>query len=59
MLKWIRTKILKGIIKDLLGEIPSIKNKALKYFEAHHEEILEKVKIAIKKAIMDFTAEKF
>ncbi len=58
MLKWIRTKILKGIIKDLIGEIPSMKQKALKFFEVYHDEILEKVKLAIKKAVLDFTAEK-
>ena len=59
MLKWIRTKILKGIIKDILQEIPSLKDKAINYFERHQDEILEQVLQAAKKAVLSFVQKRF
>lgn len=58
MFTWLRKKIIKGFIKDLLKEIPSMKAKAISYFEVYHDEILEKVLLAIKKAVLDFIQEK-
>lgn len=62
MFKWFRKQLLKGIVKDLLKELPAayntLKAKALLASEKHVDEILEKVKAAIKQAVLDFVKEK-
>ena len=59
MFKWIRTKILKGLIKDLLKEAPALKTRALKYFEENQDEILDCIKKAIEKTVMGFVQKRF
>lgn len=54
MFKWIRNKILKSIIKSIVKEMPIYKAKALELIEEHKDEIIEKAKEAIKKAIREF-----
>ena len=58
MFKWIKKKILKSIIKDVTKELPIYKRKAIAMVEEHKDEVLEKVKQAIKKAVMDFIKSK-
>lgn len=62
MFKWFRKQLLKGIVKDLLKELPvaysHLKEKALLTLENHADEILEKVKAAVKQAVLDFVKEK-
>lgn len=54
MFKWIRNKILKGLVKDIVKAIPTIKEEGLKLIEEHKDEVLEKVAKAIKKAVVSF-----
>ena len=58
MFKWIKKKILKSIIKDVTKELPIYKRKAVQMIEDNKDEIFEKVKQAIKKAVMDFIKSK-
>lgn len=58
MFKWIRNKILKGIIKDIKKEIPELKNTILEEFEEHKDELLIKCKEVIKDTIKNFVASK-
>lgn len=58
MFKFIRKKLLEGIIKDLASKIPEIKDNAKIFIELHKDEIIEKVKEAIVKAIKNFIASK-
>ena len=58
MFKWIKKKILKSIIKDVTRELPIYKRKAIAMVEEHKDEVLDKVKQAIKKAVMDFIKSK-
>lgn len=58
MFKLLRKKILEGIIKDVLEKLPEYKEYAILLFAEHKDEILEKVKHAIEKAIKDFISKK-
>lgn len=58
MFKWFRNKILKGIVKDLMAEMPYVKEKALKYIEEYKDEVLAHVKEAIKKCICELVERK-
>ncbi len=51
MFKFIRKKLLEGIIKDIAKEIPTIKDKALKLFEEKKDEVLKLVEEKIKKLL--------
>lgn len=51
MFKWIKKKILEKIVKDIISEVPTLKEKAKKLWENNKDEILEKIKTAIKEAI--------
>ena len=52
MFKWIRKKILEGVIKDLLEQLPNIKEKGLQLLKEKKELIIEKIKEAIKKTLL-------
>lgn len=54
MLKFIRRKIIEGIIKDIVKDMPKFKEMAILLVEEHKDEILEKIKKAIKKVITNF-----
>ena len=58
MFKLLRKLFLKGLIKDLLKEIPSMKAKVNGYFEVYQDEIFEKVLLVIKKTVLDFIQKK-
>lgn len=58
MFKWIKKKILKSIIKDITKELPIYKDKALKSIEDHKDDILDKVKDAIKGVVTSFIKSK-
>lgn len=52
--KWAITKLLEGIV----NEIPEVKSRVAAIWELHKDEIFEKVKKAIHKAISDFIKKK-
>lgn len=58
MLGWIKKRILKSIIKDITKQLPTYQAKAVQLVEEHKDEVLDKVKEYIKKAIMDFIKDK-
>lgn len=53
MLKWMRKKILEGIVKNILLELPELKEKALILFEEKKDLFIEKAKEAIKEKLLD------
>lgn len=52
MIKWIKKKLLEKIIKDLIDELPAIKEKAKVLLSEKKDELIEKVKTAIKEIII-------
>ena len=58
MLNWVKKKILKSIIKDITKELPTYKEKALELIKTHKDDILAKVKEAIKDAVIAFVKSK-
>lgn len=53
MIKWIRKKILEGFVKDILKELPELKEKALILFEEKKDLFIEKAKEAIKEKLLE------
>ena len=53
MFKWIRNKILEGIIKDLIKELPNLKVSARRLLKEKKGELLEKIKETIKEKIRE------
>lgn len=51
MFGWIKKRILKSIIDDAIKQLPKYKDIAVLYIEQHKDEILDKVKEAIKNVI--------
>lgn len=58
MFKWLEKIILKRIIKRVQKELPTYQAKAVKLVEEHKDEVLDKVKEYIKKAVVDFIKSK-
>ena len=58
MFRWIRKKIFEGIIKDILAQLPQLKEKAEILFKEKKDLIIEKVKESIKKTLLELV-EKF
>ena len=57
MFKWIRKRILKGIIEDVIANLPTpdlLKEKAFEIFEQHKDEVINKVKELIKDYVTKF-----
>ena len=54
MFKWIKKRILKSIAKDIVKNIPIWKEEGLKLIEEHKDEIICKIKEAIKKEVLAF-----
>lgn len=52
MFKKLKTKILEWLVKDLVKELPTIKDKAFDLIKDKKDEVLEKIKTAIKEAIL-------
>lgn len=53
MFKWIRNKLLEGIVKDVIEELPKLKVSARKLLEEKKDEVLEKIREAIKEKLLD------
>lgn len=58
MFKWVEKLIIKRIIKRVQKELPEYQAKVLDLFEEHKDELIEKAKQAIKKAVVDFVKSK-
>lgn len=58
MIKWIKTKIFKHIVKDIIKDLPSFKEEALKVMEIYADEFLDKCKDEIKKFAKEFFVSK-
>ena len=61
MFKWIRKRLLKGMIEDIISNLPEpelLKERMFEIFEEHKEEILNKIKELIKDFVMKFINEK-
>lgn len=59
MFNFIKKRIFKSIINDVVKSIPNLKAKARLYIEEHKDEIIEKVKETIKDTILKIIKEKF
>lgn len=57
MIKFIRKKILCGIVKDIIKDMPEYKEYALLFFEEHKKEIIGKIKDSIVSIIKGYLAE--
>lgn len=53
MFGWIKKRILKSIIKDVTKQLPKYKEMALVYIEQNKDEIIDKVKNAIKDIVQN------
>lgn len=53
MFKWVKKKIFENIIKEAIEELPKLKVTARKLWSENKDEILGKVKEAIKKEIFE------
>lgn len=58
MFGWIKKRILKSLAKDIVKNIPIWKEEGLKLIEEHKDEVIEKIKQAVKKAVLDFVDSK-
>lgn len=61
MFKWIRKRLLKGMIEDIISNLPEpelLKEKMLEIFEEHKDEILNKIKELVKDFVLKFISEK-
>jgi len=47
MFNWLKKRVLKSIVKDIVKKLPIYKDKALDFVEEHIDEILQKIKDAI------------
>jgi hypothetical protein len=54
MIKWIKKKVFKAVIKDIIKDLPNWKKEVLKVMEMHDDEFLEKVEDDIKKSAKEF-----
>jgi hypothetical protein len=51
MFGWLKKRILKSIIKDIVKQMPKYKEHAMIYINEHKDEIIDKVKKAIEDII--------
>lgn len=58
MIKFIRKKLLEGMIKDIIANLPRYKELAKLQFEEHKDEILEKIQNEVYKLLEKFIKEK-
>jgi predicted ATP-dependent Lon-type protease len=59
MIKWLKKKLLKSIVKDITKQLPKYREMALIYIDEHKDEVLEKVKEAIKNIVEERYLKKF
>lgn len=53
-ISWFKKKVIESLVKDVVKAVPTIKAEGLKLIEEHKDEVIEKTKKAIKKAVVDF-----
>lgn len=53
MFGWIKKRIFKSIVKDIIKEMPEYKEEALKLLEIHKDELLKKLQEVIKDFIKE------
>ena len=53
-ISWVKKKVIESLVKDIVKAVPTIKAEGLKLIEEHKDEVIEKAKKAIKKAVVDF-----
>ena len=58
MFGFIKKRILKSIIDDVIKSIPVLTAKARQYLEEHKDEIIDKAKESIKSTILNIVKEK-
>ena len=58
MFGWLEKIIIKRIIKRIKKELPALQAMALEAFKENKDELIEKAKEGIKKAVMDFIKSK-
>lgn len=61
LLKWLRKKLLHGIIEDIISELPEpalLRDKMLKIVNDYKDELLQKLWNAIKQFVVNFVNEK-
>ena len=61
MFKWIRKRLLKSIIEDIIEELPEpglLKARMLEVFDKYKDEILQKIKDLIKDYVVTFIKKK-
>ena len=58
MIKWIKKKILKSLIKDILKDLPTFKKEILKIVEIEADEFLDGCEEQIKKFAKEFFVSK-
>ncbi len=57
MFKWIRKRLLKGMIEDIIAQLPEpdlLKAKLFEIFDEYKDEILDKLKQLIKDFVITF-----
>ena len=53
MFKWLEKIVIKRIVKRVTNELPELKEKALKYLDENKDEIIGKVREAIREKIKE------
>lgn len=58
IIRFIKKKILKSLADDVAKALPMLKEKALKLIEDNKDEVICKIKAAIKEAVTNYIKEK-
>lgn len=58
MFEWLKKKILKAAIKNVIKKLPLYKNELSELVKNNIDEVLEKVEVAIKEVLLNFVAKK-
>lgn len=57
-INFIKKRLLKSLAKDVAKGLPELKERALKLIEDNKDEVVEKIKAAIKAAVTNYIKEK-
>lgn len=57
-INFIKKRLLKSLAKDVAKALPELKERALKLIEDNKDEVVEKIKAAIKAAVTNYIKEK-
>lgn len=58
IINFIKKKILKSLAKDVAKALPELKTRALKLIEDNKDEVIAKIKAAIKETVTNYIREK-